>query len=246
MVRIGVAMAVKTKFNSTTNNPFQGPTTVTFQSPAFGGSPFMCFTDPFDPSSPMVKNSTVGFAINRLKASDPGWPGAVYGNNRRLYVGIAQAQTLSSQEYYEIVFGVNNNGALGPDDGVVIIRLTATDGAGDPVDCFGREDGPSTSTGEGVFTKVAAGDLSTPVILTDGDNFKFSFNQSLEAAAPGNPPEFYRGTFFIPQSFLDAIPNPGDEIEIAIDITMVYNTPSTGGHNVFLTDTSIILRLINS
>ena len=242
MVRIGVATARKTKFNSATNNPFQGPTTVGFQStdPETRGSPFMCFTDPFDPTSPMVKNSTTAFVINRVGG------GATYGDNRRLYIGVAQAQNLSSKQSYNILVGVNNNGALLPPEGITLFRAVGTDRNGDPVVCFGRDDGPTTNELEGVFTKVTAGDLTTPVILADGDNFKFSFNQALEAAAPGNPPELYQGKFFIPQSFIDAIPLPGDEIELTIQITMVYNTQSTGGLDVVLEEAGVILRLINS
>jgi hypothetical protein len=242
MSKIGVATARKTKFNPTTNNPFQGPTTVNFQStdPETRGSPFICFTDPFDPTSPMVKNSTTAFVINRVGG------GATYGDNRRLYIGVAQAQNLDSKTGYNILFGVNNNGALAPSDGLTIVRISATDRSGDPVVCLGRDDGPATNEGEGLFTKLGAGDLTTPVILADGDNFKFSFNQALEAAAPGNPPELYQGKFFIPQSFIDAIPNPGDEIELTLTITMVYNTTSTGGVDVVLEDAGVILRLINS
>lgn len=240
MVRIGVATAVKTKFKSATNNPFQGPTTVNFQSTDLEtrGSPFMCFTDPFDPTSPMVKNSTTAFVINRVGG------GATYGDNRRLYIGVAQAQNLNSKTGYNILVGVNNNGALLPPEGITLFRARGEDRSGDPVVCFGREDGPTTNELEGVFTKVAAGDIG--VVLADGDNFKFSFNQALEAAAPGNPPELYQGKFFIPQSFLDAIPNPGDEIELTIKITMVYNTQSTGGADVILEEAGVILRLINS
>ena len=248
MSKIGVSTPRKTKFNSTTNNPFQGPTTVTIQStdPGDVGSPFMCFTDPLDPSSPTVKNSTIAFAINRLRPGQPGGPGATYGDNRNLYIGIAQAQNLSSKQSYNILVGVNNNGALLPPEGITLFRAVGTDRNGDPVVCFGRDDGPTISELEGLFTKVAAGDLSPPVILADGDNFKFSFNQALEAAAPGNPPELYQGKFFIPQTFIDSIQNPGEEIELTILITMVYNTQSTGGADVVLEEAALILKLINS
>jgi len=239
MSKIGVTTSRKTKFNSTTNNPFQGPTAISLTGER--GPLFTCFIDPFDPTSTQVRNATVPFNIRRLKPSEPGGPGASYGDNRSLYLGIARAQDWEFRTPITLNIGVNNNGLLSETDGVTLLRLNSTL-AGKEVPCFGSDEGQAPFA-EGLFTKEGAEGLG--ITLTNGNNFKFSLQQAV-AITSGEPVENARGNFFIPDSIMEFLQNPGDEVELTIAISMSYVSASTGGVEVPLEECNLILRLYYS
>jgi len=244
MSKVGVSTSRRTKFNSTNNNPFQGPTAVTITDRTARGSPFSCLLDPFDPTSTQVRNASIAFNIRRLKASDPGGPGAFYGDNRRLYLGLARMQEWEPRTPMLITIGVNNNGILQEEDGVVLLRINSNlDGK--EVPCFGNQEGGQTPFLEGIYTKGAAENLPLPVVLGANQNFKFSVWDSVLAANPGTDPSEIRGYFFIPEDVIGQLVNPGDEIELTLTLQMVYQSQSTGGE-VALEDCNIILRLYYS
>lgn len=249
MSKIGIATPRKTKFNATTNNPFQGPTAVSFTSvPNPTQAAFITFATPGDIFSAQVKNSTKAFVITRLKPGQAGGPGAAYGDNRRLQMTIAQAQTLSSRDAINLVFGVNNNGALTNTSGIASIEIVATDDRDNRIPVIGpaNQPGPLESRVLGIFTKAAAAQIAPPVTLRDGDNFNFSLQQAVEAGTPGIDPDQQLGTLWIPQDFLDRLRGPGDQFIIELSITIVYNTPSTGGNPVTLSNCKISLQFVFS
>ena len=249
MSKIGIATPRKTKFNATTNNPFQGPTAVSFTSvPRPTQAAFITFATPGDTSSAQVKNSTKAFAITRLKPGQAGGPGAAYGDNRRLQMTIAQAQTLSARDAINLVFGVNNNGALSNTSGITSIEIIATDDRDNRIPVIGpaNQPGPLESRVLGIFTKSTAAQIAPPVTLRDGDNFNFSLQQAVEAGTPGIDPDQQLGTLWIPQDFLDRLRGPGDQFVIELSITIVYTTPSTGGNPVTLSNCKISLQFVFS
>jgi len=245
MSKLGVATARKTKYKPTSNNPFQGITAISFnvnRTPF--PSAFLTFQgNPQD----VTKNSIKPFIITRLKPSDPGGPGAAYGGNTRLEMGIAQAQNLSEEFGINLTFGVNNNGALAATDGITSIQIGASDDRGNPIRCFGTaEGGPGGDLREfvaGVFTKVTAAALPEPVTLRDGDNFKFNLQQAVEAT--GVAPEEATGTLYMVPEIIERLRQPGDEFTLFITIEATYNTTTTGGP-VNLTNCRLQLRFVYS
>lgn len=229
MSKIGVSTARKTKYKPTGNNPFQGPTVISFNS---NRPPFASAFLQQRGKSP-VKNSAKPFVINRLKPSDPGGPGATYGDNSALLINVAQAQLLSEEEGININFGVNNNLPLLDTDGIVSIEVLVTDDRGNPISCLSgaEEIGSLRPNATGLFTKQTGG-------LRDGDNFSFSLQQAVEAT--GVPPEEATGTLYMIPEVLPR--GPGEFFDLVISPTITYSVEGLGSP-VALDGCSLTLRL---
>ena len=239
MSKIGVSTPRKTKYKPTSNNPFQGPTAISFNvnRPPFP-SAFLTFDD--RPDRP-VKNSILAFNIERVGGVNR------YGDNSLLRMNIAQAQNLSEEFGINLTFGVNNNGALAVTDGITSIQIGAFDDRGNPIRCFGTvEGGAGGDLREfvaGVFTKGTAAALDPSITLRDGDNFKFNLQQAIEAT--GASPEEATGTLYIVPEIMERLRQPGDEFTLFITIEATYNTTTTGGP-VNLTNCRLQLRFVYS
>ena len=222
MSKIGTMGPRKTKFNPTTNNPFQGATVINFGT---RGSPLITLSDPRDSQSTQVKNGAKPFVIVRTK---PPNAGAAYGNNR-LEMGIARGQTLNSRIGFDITVGVNNNGALIDTDGIQTISISATDDRERPIPVFGPggEEGRADSpTAQGTYTKAQA--AAQGVTLRDGDNFKFTLQQAAQAANPELPADRVNGTLYFPDEILGQLTNPGDSATMLLTININYLSQTTG------------------
>ena len=223
MSRIGVMGPRKTKFNPTTNNPFQGATVINFSARR---SPLITLTDPRDFRSTQVKNGAKPFVIVRTK---PPNAGAAYGDNSRLEMGVARAQTLTPRVGFDITIGVNNNGALIDTDGIQAISISATDDRGNPIAVFGpreEEARPENPVALGTFTKAQAAEQE--ITLRDGDNFNFTLQNAVQAANPGEPPERAFGTLYFPEEILSQLRNPGDNVVMLLTINIDYLSQTTG------------------
>lgn len=223
MSKIGTMGPRKTKFNPTTNNPFQGATVINFST---RGSPLITLTEPRNFRSTQVKNGAKPFIIVRTK---PPNAGAAYGDNTRLEMGVARAQTLTPRTGFDITVGVNNNGALIDTDGIQAISISATDDRGNPIPAFGpgvEEGRPENPTALGTFTKAQAAALE--ITLRDGDNFKFSLQDAVQAANPGESPDRVMGTLYFSEEILGQLRNPGDFVTIIFTINIDYLSQTTG------------------
>ena len=223
MSRIGTMGPRKTKFNPTTNNPFQGATVINFST---RGGPLITLTNPRDFQSTQVKNGAKPFVIVRTK---PPNAGAAYGDNSRLEMGIARGQTLTSRIGFDITVGVNNNGALIDTDGIQTISISATDDRGNPIAVFGpggEEGRPEQPTAQGTYTKAQA--AAQGVTLRDGDNFKFTLQQAAQAANPEFPADRINGTLYFPDEILGQLRRPGDSAIMLLTINIDYLSQTTG------------------
>ena len=236
MSKIGVSTPRKTKYKPASNNPFQGPTAVSFNynRPPFPAA-FRTFeTDP----SRLVKNSILTFNIERVGGVNR------YGDNSLLGLKIGDGQLLTEETGINLVFGVNNNAALASTDGISSIQVQVFGAKDAPLPCLGPAAGPDPlrEVVAGVFTKAAAATIDPPVTLRDGDNFKFSLQQAVDATEG----EEATGTLYIVPEIMERIREPGEEFIITIRVTMLFTSQLDPDTPVALEDANFLLRLVNS
>ena len=123
MSKIGVSTPRKTKFKPASNNPFQGPTAVSFN---YNREPFPPAFLTYDGSDPdrAIKNSMFAFIIERVGGVNR------YGDNSELRMRVAQAQNLTEETGINLNFGVNNDTVLAGTDGIATIEVQAFMGNG--------------------------------------------------------------------------------------------------------------------
>lgn len=236
MSKIGVSTPRKTKYKPASNNPFQGPTAVSFNAnrPPFPPA-FSTFI--LDPNQ-LIKNSALAFNIERVGGVNR------YGDNTRLRMSIGEAQLLSEETGINLNFGVNNNAALASTDGITLIDVQVFGEKDTPLACLGPAAGPDPlrPNATGIFTKAAAATIDPPVTLRDGDNFKFSLQQAVDATEG----EEATGTLYIVPEIMERIREPGEEFIITIRVTMLFTSQLDPDTPVALEDANFLLRLVNS
>ena len=235
MSKIGVSTPRKTKFKPASNNPFQGPTAVSFNSNR----------EPFPPafltyeSNPeqAIKNSMLAFNIERIGGVNR------YGDNAELRMRVAQAQNLTEETGINLNFGVNNNTALAGTDGIATIDVQVFGAKETPIACLGTPSSPETFRPNctGVFTKTAAENIG--VTLRDNDNFKFSLQQAVEAA--GAPPEEATGTLYIVPEIQEQLREPGSELLLTFVVNILFNNQAQE-NPVILEEARLLLLLCNT
>ncbi len=235
MSKIGVSTPRKTKFKPASNNPFQGPTAVSFNSNR----------EPFPPafltyeSNPAqaIKNSMLAFNIERIGGVNR------YGDNAELRLRVAQAQNLTEETGINLNFGVNNNTALAGTDGIATIDVQVFGAKETPIACLGTPSSPETFRPNctGVFTKTAAENIG--VTLRDNDNFKFSLQQAVEAA--GAPPEEATGTLYIVPEIQEQLREPGSELLLTFVVNILFNNQAQE-NPVILEEARLLLLLCNT
>ena len=239
MSKIGVSTPRKTKYKPASNNPFQGPTAVSFNvnRPPFP-SAFQTFDG--DPER-AVKNSVLAFNIERVGGVNR------YGDNSQLRMQIANAQNLSEEFGINLNFGVNNNAALASTDGITVIDVQVFGGKGDnPIACLGPAAEPSSlrPNAAGIFTKATAAALPEPVTLRDGDNFKFNLQQAVDAT--GAAPEEATGTLYIVPQILENIREPGSVFILKFRVNMLFTSQLDPDNPVALENAEFQLVLFNT
>ena len=219
MSKIGVSTPRKTKFKPASNNPFQGPTAVSFNYNREPFPPaFLTYDDGSDPER-AIKNSMFAFIIERVGGVNR------YGDNADLRMRVAQAQNLTEETGINLNFGVNNDTVLAGTDGIATIEVQAFMGNGKenlPIACLGTPISPESGLREtcvGVFTKTTA--ESVGVTLRDNDNFKFSLQQAVEAA--GASPEEANGTLYITPEIQEQLRFPGSQVLLTFVVTILFN-----------------------
>lgn len=219
MSKIGVSTPRKTKFKPASNNPFQGPTAVSFNYNREPFPPaFLTYDDGSDPDR-AIKNSMFAFIIERVGGVNR------YGDNADLRMRVAQAQNLTEETGINLNFGVNNDTVLAGTDGIATIEVQAFMGNGKenlPIACLGTPISPESGLREtcvGVFTKTTA--ESVGVTLRDNDNFKFSLQQAVEAA--GASPEEANGTLYIVPEIQEQLQFPGSEFLLTFRVNILFN-----------------------
>lgn len=219
MSKIGVSTARKTKYKPASNNPFQGPTAVSFN---YNRPPFPPAFRTFDSDpSRLVKNSILSFNIERVGGVNR------YGDNSTLGMRIGEGQLLTEETGINLVFGVNNNAALASTDGIASIDVQVLGAKDAPLPCLGPAAGPDPlrEAVAGVFTKAAAATIE--VLLRDGDNFSFNLQQAVEAT--GAAPEEATGTLYITPEIQEALREPGSTYELTFLVTILFNSSVTDG-----------------
>lgn len=239
MSKIGISTPRKTKYKPASNNPFQGPTTVSFNA---NRTPFPSAFSTFiaDPTQ-LVKNSMLAFNIERVGGVNR------YGDNSRLRMQIANAQLLSEEVGINLNFGVNNNAALAATDGITVIEVQVFGGKGDiPIACLGpaAELTELSPNATGIFTKATAAALPEPVTLRDGDNFKFSLQQAVEATGVGA--EEATGTLYIVPQILENIREPGSMFILNFRVNMLFTSQLDPDTPVALENAVFQLYLFNT
>ena len=215
MSKIGVSTPRKTKFKPASNNPFQGPTAVSFNYNREPFPPaFLTYDDGSDPER-AIKNSMFAFIIERVGGVN------LYGDNSDLRMRVAQAQNLTEETGINLNFGVNNNTALAGTDGIATIDVQVFGAKETPIACLGTPSSPETFRPNctGVFTKTAAENIE--VTLRDNDNFKFSLQQAVEAA--GASPEEANGTLYITPEIQEQLRFPGSQVLLTFVVTILFN-----------------------
>ncbi len=238
MSKIGISTPRKTKYKPTSNNPFQGPTTVSFNAnrPPFPPAFSTFIADP----ARLVKNSMLAFNIERVGGVNR------YGDNSRLRMNIGEAQLLSEEVGINLNFGVNNNAALASTEGITVIDVQVFGEKETPLSCLGPAAEPSElrPNATGIFTKATAAALPEPVTLRDGDNFKFNLQQAVEAM--GGAPEEATGTLYIVPEIMERIREPGDEFILTFRVNMLFTSQLDPDTPVALENAEFQLRLVNS
>ncbi|MHA1286121.1 MAG: hypothetical protein ACTSPB_01835 [Candidatus Thorarchaeota archaeon] len=218
MSKIGVSTARKTKYKPASNNPFQGPMAVSFNYNRPPFPPAFLTYDGFDPER-AIRNSMFAFNIERVGGVNR------YGDNSDLRMRVAEAQRLDEETGINLNFGVNNNTVLAGTDGIATIEVEAFMGNGKenlPIACLGTPISPESGlrpTCVGVFTKDTAATVG--VTLRDGDNFKFSLQQALEAT--GASPEEANGTLYITPEIQAQLREPGSQVLLTFVVTILFN-----------------------
>lgn len=234
MSKIGVSTPRKTKFKPASNNPFQGPTAVSFNS---NREPFPSAFLTYE-SNPeqAIKNSMLAFNIERIGGVNR------YGDNAELRMRVAQAQNLTEETGINLNFGVNNNTALAGTDGIATIDVQVFGAKETPIACLGIPGEPSglRESCTGVFTKTAAENIE--VTLRDNDNFKFSLQQAVEAA--GASPEEANGTLYIVPEIQEQLQFPGSEFLLTFRVNILFNNQAQ--ENPVSLDARFLLLLCNT